>query len=313
MQRRRRISLTQTDRTTTAGLELLGLLQEIADDGMMTPDEVARRGEWLQANTAADLAAREYLAGIIVEVQRDGRITDDELRFVYDGVLRVLPTDLRDLATLRRRERRRAIAVQTAEARAAEQAARREQRERDRILERADFMVVGIRHKEERREACDALDEGDRVWLVREPDNVHDRNAIMVKNDEGDELGYVPREVAADLASILDDSARQDAIVKKLIETSRGWVIPVVLVKLYSREAALGYFRDDPAPRSVLSPHHVQALTGGSTSTGSTVPSRPSALGPTSITRTPWALLGLLAITIVLAWLTVSFALQALN
>ncbi len=29
MQRRRRISLTQTDRTTTAGLELLGLLQEI--------------------------------------------------------------------------------------------------------------------------------------------------------------------------------------------------------------------------------------------------------------------------------------------
>jgi hypothetical protein len=38
-------------------------------------------------------------------------------------------------------------------------------------------------------------------WLVREPSNRHDRNAILVTNGGGDDLGYVSRELAADLAT----------------------------------------------------------------------------------------------------------------
>ena len=48
------------------------------------------------------------------------------------------------------------------------------------------------------------LDRGHAVKLVRAPDNQYDANAIEVHTPDGIMLGHVNKEVAADLAPILD-------------------------------------------------------------------------------------------------------------
>ena len=38
-----------------------------------------------------------------------------------------------------------------------------------------------------------SLNEGDRLEFFREPDNPHDPKAIVIKNDDGVKIGYVPK------------------------------------------------------------------------------------------------------------------------
>jgi hypothetical protein len=266
-ERKRRLSLTKADRATGAGVELLALLQDIAADGVLTADEVGQLREWTAQSVDLELPARDYLASIIVDVERDGQITDDELAAVHEAVLRVLPPELRGLAVARRREHRRSLVAQQQEARAAERDARQQQRERDRTLARVDFLIAGALKTEERREACDLLSEGERVWFVREPDNEYDANAIVINTDDEEALGYVPRDIAADLAPLLDAGAKQDARVKKLIETSRGGIIPVVIGNLFAADSSLGHPAPSPStdirsPRSAAPfPESAEAAT----------------------------------------------------
>ena len=62
--------------------------------------------------------------------------------------------------------------------------------------------------------ASDAAEPGRRLELRRDLGNPHDANAIAVHGDGGGEqLGWVPREVAAELAPQLDDGAPWAAVV----------------------------------------------------------------------------------------------------
>jgi hypothetical protein len=45
---------------------------------------------------------------------------------------------------------------------------------------------------------------GEHVLLVREPDNADDPNAIVVCDMAGRQLGYLPRDLAAEYASLVD-------------------------------------------------------------------------------------------------------------
>jgi DNA helicase-4 len=63
--------------------------------------------------------------------------------------------------------------------------------------------VAGMRY-EGRMGKADHLRAGDDLTLQREPSNSHDRNAIAVWTDEGVQIGYLSRHVAAHLASALD-------------------------------------------------------------------------------------------------------------
>jgi len=56
--------------------------------------------------------------------------------------------------------------------------------------------VVGVTF-ENRQEIIARLDMGDRVWLDREPDNPHDANAITVCRSNGEQIGYLNRQLAA--------------------------------------------------------------------------------------------------------------------
>lgn len=269
---KRRLSLTRADLQTSAGLELLEILQTIAGDGRLTRDEVEQLRVWLVANAAVSLPGRTHLQAVIDDVLADGVITEDEFEVLHEAVLRVLPVDLRSLATLRRRERRSQERLARQQARTLEHDQRRAEVERNRPLLRADFMVAGTRYGE-RQSACELCSEDDPVWLEREPDNAHDRNAVLVETVGGDALGYVPREEARDFAPILDGGSRQYFTVKKTLETARGQIIPVVRGAFYASDASLGYSTRgnipangklilNPAP-SIL-PSQIQATKGES-------------------------------------------------
>jgi hypothetical protein len=59
----------------------------------------------------------------------------------------------------------------------------------------------------------EAVSPGAALTLRREPDNEHDPNAIAVLTAAGDQAGWVPREVAADVAPALDAGRPWAAVV----------------------------------------------------------------------------------------------------
>ena len=62
--------------------------------------------------------------------------------------------------------------------------------------------------------ATDAVKHGARLELRRDPDNPHDPNAIQVHpSDGGAQVGWVPRELAAELAPELDAGGPWSAVV----------------------------------------------------------------------------------------------------
>ncbi|MDQ3586961.1 MAG: HIRAN domain-containing protein [Actinomycetota bacterium] len=54
---------------------------------------------------------------------------------------------------------------------------------------------------------------GRELGLRRDPDNPHDENAIAVDEGGGEQVGWVPREVAAELAPELDAGKAWSAVV----------------------------------------------------------------------------------------------------
>lgn len=44
------------------------------------------------------------------------------------------------------------------------------------------------------------------VGLVRQPQNQHDRNAVMVANIYGNQVGHIKRELAAAMAYVMDNN-----------------------------------------------------------------------------------------------------------
>ena len=63
---------------------------------------------------------------------------------------------------------------------------------------------------------------GDRLTLIREPENRHDRKAIRVEW-RGRQLGYVPRAENRAVARALDDGEKLEARVSRLREDPDPW------------------------------------------------------------------------------------------
>ena len=67
------------------------------------------------------------------------------------------------------------------------------------------------------------LHAGDFLQLVREPGNPHDVFAIMVTDEPGRKLGYIPRNENKALARQLDEGRQICAVVLQVKKTSRVW------------------------------------------------------------------------------------------
>ena len=73
---------------------------------------------------------------------------------------------------------------------------------------------------------------GESLSLVRDPNNQYDRNAIMVLNSSGNQLGFISKEVASNLAYNMDSGARYTATVSAITGTNPGDVMGVnILVR----------------------------------------------------------------------------------
>lgn len=67
---------------------------------------------------------------------------------------------------------------------------------------------------------------GEEVYLVREPLNPHDSNAVAVWNQNRRELGYLKREVGVWFAPILDKGRKFQCFVKQ--RTASGGIVIAV-------------------------------------------------------------------------------------
>ena len=67
----------------------------------------------------------------------------------------------------------------------------------------------------------DRMKAGDRLTLLREPDNPHDTNAVRLEW-QGRMLGYVPRRDNADLARQMDHGARVEGRITDLRRAANG-------------------------------------------------------------------------------------------
>ena len=73
---------------------------------------------------------------------------------------------------------------------------------------------------------------GEILSLVREPNNPYDSNAIMVINGSGNQLGFIPKEIASNLASDMDSGSKYIATVTAITGTNPGDTMGVnILVK----------------------------------------------------------------------------------
>lgn len=54
------------------------------------------------------------------------------------------------------------------------------------------------------QDALKKCKEGERLWLLREPNNPYDPNAISVWSQSKEIIGYIKRDLAADLAPQMD-------------------------------------------------------------------------------------------------------------
>ena len=76
--------------------------------------------------------------------------------------------------------------------------------------------VAGIRYRENINELLKGLKVGDRVFLVREPENEYDNLAIMIQNENKEKLGYVPRVNNDILARMMDAGLKLTGKVSRL-------------------------------------------------------------------------------------------------
>jgi len=64
--------------------------------------------------------------------------------------------------------------------------------------------IIGSRFHAGAPQAVLRLRRGEELVLLREPSNPHDRNAVAVHAQDGQKLGYVPRQDAPSVAKELD-------------------------------------------------------------------------------------------------------------
>ncbi|XP_042371766.1 helicase-like transcription factor, partial [Plectropomus leopardus] len=82
--------------------------------------------------------------------------------------------------------------------------------------------VVGLRYY------TGVVNQGEMVGLVRQPQNPYDRNAVMVANIYGNQVGHIKRELAAAMAHIMDNNlAKVEGVVHS--GTRNHFNMPVML------------------------------------------------------------------------------------
>ncbi len=88
----------------------------------------------------------------------------------------------------------------------------------------ADMYLAGFQyHEGMRQEVAQTLSEGATVFLVREPKNRYDDQAIAVRTGDGQMIGYVPRDINPVPAVIADQGVILTAEIIRVDHNASPW------------------------------------------------------------------------------------------
>jgi len=76
--------------------------------------------------------------------------------------------------------------------------------------------IAGLYYVDNIEDVLDEIKPESKLRFVREPDNQYDELAILVKNQNGNKLGYVPRKKNPILARLMDAGKHIYGTVKKI-------------------------------------------------------------------------------------------------
>jgi len=227
-----RLSLTKSQTQAGAGAELLALCQSLTESGSISDAGAHGLKRWLLEHRSTDLPSVEFLTSVVEQVVTDNVITPEQRKTVYKAIETVLPPEARKTAVVHRKaaelvERERAHAVREVEKQHA-----REERERNRPLDSANFMVAGVNHEGRSVLIREYVKAGDQVFLIRDRQNKFSRNAVEIRLQNGYQIGFVPEQAAVYIAPLLDKGCLHRAVVTKVLE-GRKSPIPVVQSEVY--------------------------------------------------------------------------------
>jgi HIRAN domain len=238
-----RVSLTKRQLQSAMGVELVSLCQTITQDGRLDQTELSLLQGWLDAHQDASLPSVSYLTAIVKQVLNAGSITDEQLCAVYRAIEKILPPDVRETA----REARHKLEIIERARLDAERPTQGEVHPQGWTSnpDYFDFMIAGVRHENRAVIIADRVTTDTRITLVRDLKNAFSPNAIEIRIESGEQIGFVPELDARELAPLLDSGATYETYIKKILSYGR-CPIPVVVVKIIARperaaqEMALG-------------------------------------------------------------------------
>jgi hypothetical protein len=101
-----------------------------------------------------------------------------------------------------------------------------------------EVFVAGINHMgicgEHRQKLISRLQVGEPIFLVRMPNDPYDSNAIILYSGDGKDIGFLPRELAAEIAPRLDHGSPVTAsvIATEPFETESGQTLLGVRLRM---------------------------------------------------------------------------------
>lgn len=246
-----RVALSKKEFESQAALELVALCETITADGFVSNDEIEALRQWLSENSSSEIPAIGFLVTTVETILSDGKVTGQERRELHRAVERVLPAEARQRSRLMRTDAEQKAREDKQQEKEAEKEAQRQAREREasnRPTHSLDLMVVGTRYSGRSKVISEFCRVGGRIYLVREPDNPYDPNAVRVLCVNGMQIGYVPREHASYLSKILDAGCRQRIEVAKILSGQHS-KIPVICGGLYRTGSGVsGSYTEADAP-----------------------------------------------------------------
>lgn len=78
-----------------------------------------------------------------------------------------------------------------------------------------ECQIEGLNHSPEAKEISHSIQFGETVILGREPDNIHDTNAIVAYNNREIKLGYIPAPMNKTLAEVMDQGIHPTAYISE--------------------------------------------------------------------------------------------------
>lgn len=247
------LSLSKEDLAQPAGSDLLALLVKVSEDGTISKNEFIELQSFIKRNLDSKIPAIMHLNKIMHDIASDGIVTKEEIKLLFSAIVAIMPTKERRIAKVARKELEvhqkeieKVNRIKESIRKQEEKEKIKKEKEEQKIKEQAelleyqsayighfDFIAAGCQHYTGYRE----VDEDSRVILQREPTNQYDKNAVLIKTESGNTLGYVPRFLAEDIAPHLDANCDQHCYVKKMLATNQ----PVVVVSLFRQSLGIKY------------------------------------------------------------------------